>query len=114
MSAIRSLEKGMRIAQDTLWEELRAPDLRGTVDMPWLIVQGEADLITLVSSARQLASALTSPCSEMIVIPGMGHLVEFAAPDKFLEVLLDRVLGIEGQSANRNLDSIQKNTSLKI
>lgn len=90
MREIQAIEKGMRIARDTLWEELRDPDLRGKVEVPWLIVQGEADLVTPVSSARQLLPQLASPCTEMIVIPRMGHLVEFAAPDKLLDVLLGK------------------------
>lgn len=99
MREIQAIEKGMRIARDALWEELRNPDLRGKVEVPWLIVQGEADLVTPVSSARQLVPALVSPSTEIIVIPRAGHLVEFAAPDKLLEILLDRVSGIEGQPA---------------
>jgi pimeloyl-ACP methyl ester carboxylesterase len=55
--------------------------------IPTLIVAGEADAPS-VAAARQLARIRSS---ELVVLPGAGHVVNLAAPDDFL-VITKRLL----------------------
>ncbi len=53
--------------------------------LPALVVVGERDSPSLEPS-RQLAALL--PDSELVVVPGAGHVVNLARPEAFNEALL--------------------------
>jgi pimeloyl-ACP methyl ester carboxylesterase len=84
---IGPVHRSMTIARDALYPELREPDVAGEYEMPYLLVLGAEDLVTPVSAARELAERIVSPRTEVVLVPGAGHLVEFARPEAFLEVL---------------------------
>jgi pimeloyl-ACP methyl ester carboxylesterase len=63
-----------------------------TVDVPALVVVGEADELTPVSAAEAMAEAL--PNGHLEVIPGAGHLSNLEAPAAFNRVLGSFLAGL--------------------
>jgi pimeloyl-ACP methyl ester carboxylesterase len=59
--------------------------------LPVLLVHGEAD-INPISSVQELLPFSGAPSCELVVVPGAGHLVEFADVDGFARILEDLVL----------------------
>ena len=59
--------------------DARAPRL-AALDVPALVIAGEADAISLAPS-RRLAEIL--PRGELTVLPGAGHVVNLSAPAAF-------------------------------
>jgi pimeloyl-ACP methyl ester carboxylesterase len=92
MADIREIGRSMEIARDALYAQLAVPDVTGTLSMPVLLVHGEGDLVNPVSSVRALIPLLTAPQVELIVVPNVGHLVEFADVDGFAQLLRAHVL----------------------
>jgi pimeloyl-ACP methyl ester carboxylesterase len=58
-------------------------------DIPVLAVHGEQDLVSPISAARDYLATITAPSTALVGIPGAGHLVEFAAPDRLLHAIID-------------------------
>lgn len=61
-----------------------ALDLRpilSTIDVPTLLLYGEYDQRSPLSVARAMQAMI--PASELVVIPGVGHLTNLEAPDAF-------------------------------
>ena len=54
--------------------------------IPTLIACGDHDLLTADENSREMAAAL--PKSELVIVPGAGHLVQLEAPDVIDDVLV--------------------------
>ncbi|BBY17435.1 alpha/beta fold hydrolase [Mycolicibacterium litorale] len=54
--------------------------------IPTLIACGDRDLLTPVESSREMAAAL--PKSELVVVPGAGHLVQLEQPEVIDDALV--------------------------
>lgn len=92
MGDIRAIGRSMEIARDALYEELCDPDVAGRFDLPVLMVHGEHDLVNPVSAVRALVPRIDSPRTELVTVPDVGHLVEFAHIDGFARILEEKVL----------------------
>lgn len=99
MSDIRTIQSGMDVSMEQLFEELKSFDLaRYGYDfaVPFFIFQGEGDILTPVDSARAYFDHLQAPHKEFVLIKHAGHLAEFANPAQFLQELRDRVRPVAG------------------
>ena len=92
VKAVRALMESLRIA--SLAAGLRAmaqrPDstpLLSSIGVPTLIVVGEDDKATPVSSARTMQAAIRS--SRLVIIPGAGHVSNLEQPERFNAALLE-------------------------
>jgi pimeloyl-ACP methyl ester carboxylesterase len=77
---------GLVAALETLRDR---PDSRGTlatIDVPVLVVVGEADRITPPSDAEAMADALAD--ARLVRVAGAGHLSPLERPDEISDVLL--------------------------
>jgi pimeloyl-ACP methyl ester carboxylesterase len=54
--------------------------------IPTLIACGDHDLLTADENSREMAAAL--PKSELVIVPGAGHLVQLEAPDVIDDALV--------------------------
>jgi pimeloyl-ACP methyl ester carboxylesterase len=58
----------------------------GAIDTPTVIIVGDVDEVAPPEvHARPLAKSL--PHSELVVLPGIGHMVHFAAPERVIEAI---------------------------
>ncbi|MFZ4516796.1 MAG: alpha/beta fold hydrolase [Microthrixaceae bacterium] len=81
-------EAGRAIAEHDVREDL------GHVDLPSMVVVGDADLLTPPAHARGVAECV--PGAELRVLPGVGHQVMQEAPEELAELieeLVDRTAG---------------------
>lgn len=95
MGDIRQLSRGMTLALRELQPEYQAFDfdaLGWDYGVPVTIVQGEGDLISPVVLARRHFDRVRAPRKLFVTVPGAGHLVEFAARDRFLGILREQLL----------------------
>lgn len=61
------------------------------IDVPTAILVGSRDTLTPVASARWLNR--TIPDSELTVLPGLGHMLPYEAPDEVAEAVMSKVSG---------------------
>ena len=97
VAEVRRLMEGVR--PDALAGGLRAmaerPDstpLLSTVTVPTLVLVGEDDKATPVDSSRKMAAAI--PGTDLVIIPGAGHVSNVEQPDAFnaaLQMFLRRI-----------------------
>jgi pimeloyl-ACP methyl ester carboxylesterase len=92
MSDIQSFNVAMSAARDALHADLLDPDLTGPMPLPVLLVHGAADLVNPLSAVEQLMPLIGATHRELVVVPGAGHLVEFADVDGFARILNQHVL----------------------
>lgn len=92
MRDLQSFNVAMSAARDALHAELLDPDLSGPMAMPVLLVHGAADLVNPLSAVEQLMPLIEAPHRELVVVPGAGHLVEFADVDGFARILNQHAL----------------------
>ncbi|TMI76415.1 MAG: alpha/beta hydrolase [Bacillati bacterium ANGP1] len=92
VTAVRALMESRRIA--SLAAGLRAmaqrPEstpLLSSISVPTLIVVGEDDKATPVSSARTMQAAI--PSSRLVIIPEAGHVSNLEQPERFNAALLE-------------------------
>ncbi|MCW2714456.1 MAG: Pimeloyl-ACP methyl ester carboxylesterase [Frankiales bacterium] len=67
--------------------------LKALADLPTVVIVGEQDRLTPLAHSRALAEALSS--SELVVYPGVGHMVQLerrAEVSRHLLALIDRAL----------------------
>ncbi|HEX9035844.1 MAG TPA: alpha/beta hydrolase [Ktedonobacterales bacterium] len=72
------------VGQRTLFAVARGQDLRDilpTITVPTLLLYGENDSRSPLEVASQLHAAI--PNSQLVVIPGVGHVCNLEAPDQF-------------------------------
>lgn len=62
-------------------------DLLPQIAVPTLLIWGELDARSPVSIARQFEQAI--PDSELVVIPGCGHVSNLEQPDRFSQAVRD-------------------------
>ncbi|WP_136708996.1 alpha/beta hydrolase [Agromyces sp. H66] len=92
MADIRAIGDSMAIARDALYDELRDPDVSGRYEVPFLLVHGSDDLVNPVSAVEALLPRIASPRTELVTVASAGHLVEFADPERFADLLREHVL----------------------
>lgn len=98
MSDIRAIDRGMKGSLAVLQPEYSQFDftaLGWTYEIPYVVVQGAADLVSPVAAARRHWERITAPDKDFIEVDGAGHLVEFTDVKRF-HAELRRV---EGRSA---------------
>ena len=65
----------------TAFAEADLREVLPTIDVPTLLLYGEKDTRAPLPVAEALHAAI--PRSELVVLPGVGHYVNLAAPDAF-------------------------------
>jgi pimeloyl-ACP methyl ester carboxylesterase len=77
-----------------MFNEFIAYDARqlGTrFEIPFFLVQGESDVITLTTLAEEYFDEVDAPVKHLEHIKNAGHFAAFSQPDQFLAELLTRV-----------------------
>ena len=77
-----------------MYEELKAYDARrlGThFEVPFFLLQGASDVITLTSLAEEYFTEVEAPTKGSALIDGAGHFAAFTQPDRFLAELRTHV-----------------------
>jgi pimeloyl-ACP methyl ester carboxylesterase len=85
---------GFQWSTAQMLDELMAYDARrlGTrFEVPFFLLQGETDVITLTSLATEYFQEVEAPAKGLSLIPGAGHFAAFTQPDRFLTELRTRV-----------------------
>ncbi|HYE02941.1 MAG TPA: alpha/beta fold hydrolase [Phycisphaerales bacterium] len=67
-----------------------------TIDVPTLVIVGEHDAITPVDEVRAMQQSI--PGSELVVVPGAGHLSPVEQPDRVAEALKQFMARVKGAS----------------
>jgi pimeloyl-ACP methyl ester carboxylesterase len=86
LSDIQAINRGMRSSLAALQPEYSRFDfdaLGWTYDIPYVVVQGTADLVSPLAAARRHWDRVTAPDKAFIPIDGAGHLVEFTDVPRF-------------------------------
>jgi pimeloyl-ACP methyl ester carboxylesterase len=94
MADIRAIDRGMRQSLAALQPEYGKFDfdaLGWDYAIPYIAIHGEGDLVSPIESARRHTANVRSPRTRFVAVPDVGHLVEFAARDRFLAELLNIV-----------------------
>ena len=92
MNDIKAVQKGMEYSAKYLFEEMRDFNFDAVgyrFDIPFLVLQGESDIITPVESARNFINRIQAPQKEFATISHAGHLAEFCNPHEFLVKIRD-------------------------
>jgi pimeloyl-ACP methyl ester carboxylesterase len=95
LSDIQAVQKGMEYSARQLFEEMKTFDfdaLGCCFDLPFLVLQGEEDIITPVATARAYVAHIHAPQKAIVTLKGAGHLTEFCNPHQFLQALVKFVL----------------------
>ncbi len=82
---------GFQFSTAELFDEIMAYDARrlGTrFEVPFFLFQGESDVITLTSLAKEYFSEIDAPTKELALIKNGGHFAAFTQPEQFLSELL--------------------------
>lgn len=82
--------EGVAWAQRAMAARGDSTDVLSALDVPTLVIVGDEDTVTPVDDARALTDRL--PRSELVVVPGAGHLTPLENPDGVVDAVL-RVLG---------------------
>jgi pimeloyl-ACP methyl ester carboxylesterase len=69
--------------------EIQSPRYR-SITTPTVVLTGDADA-ALAPEVHAKAMAAAVPRAKLIVLPGVGHMVHFAAPDRVVEVVAELV-----------------------
>jgi pimeloyl-ACP methyl ester carboxylesterase len=91
---LSSLLTGFQWSTARMFEELKAYDARrlgSRFEVPFFLVQGETDVITVTSLATGYFQEVQAPTKGLALIPDAGHFAAFTQPDRFLAELLARV-----------------------
>jgi pimeloyl-ACP methyl ester carboxylesterase len=90
MAGIRAIGRGMRHSLEALQPQYANFDfdaLGWDFAIPYVAIHGEGDLVSPLAPARRHIERVRSPRTRFVAVPGAGHLVEFAAPARFLTEL---------------------------
>jgi pimeloyl-ACP methyl ester carboxylesterase len=74
--------------------ELKAYDARRLgprFEVPFFLFQGETDVVTVTSLAKEYFEEVEAPTKELALIPDAGHFAAFTQPARFLTELHTRV-----------------------
>jgi pimeloyl-ACP methyl ester carboxylesterase len=91
---LSSLLAGFQWSTAQMFQELRGFDARrlGTrFEVPFFLLQGENDVITLTSLATEYFDEVQAPTKGLALIPDAGHFAAFTQPQRFLTELRTRV-----------------------
>lgn len=67
----------------------------GSIKTPTVILTGDADVV-LAPEIHAKAMAAAMPRAKLIVLPGIGHMLHHAAPERVAEAIAELVRGIPG------------------
>jgi pimeloyl-ACP methyl ester carboxylesterase len=76
------------LAQAMAWDARR---LGTRFAVPFFILQGETDVMTLTSLAQEYFAEVQAPVRGLALIPEAGHFAAFLQPEAFLAALVTRV-----------------------
>jgi|Tabmets5t2r1_1033131.scaffolds.fasta_scaffold08236_2 pimeloyl-ACP methyl ester carboxylesterase len=91
---LATLFQGFQWSTGQLFTELKAYDARRLgprFEVPFFLLQGEQDVITLTSLATGYFAEVQAPTKGLALIPDAGHFAAFTQPDRFLAELLTHV-----------------------
>lgn len=80
----------------TLWKELLALDVSDTlknVSVPYVMLQGDTDIVASTKVAKELADNANNPCLQCRVIENAGHYPNVAVMNAVMEALVSQVYG---------------------
>lgn len=83
LADMRAIFQGMQWSLDQLYDELMAFDARALgvrFEVPFIVIQGERDVITPTAAARRYFDEVEAPRKAFHLVPGAGHLAMFAQP----------------------------------
>lgn len=86
MSDLRAIDRGMKGSLAALQPEYSQFDfneLGWTYEIPYVVVQGAADLVSPVAAARRHWERITAPDKDFVEVGGAGQLVEFTDVKRF-------------------------------
>ena len=55
--------------------------------MPFFLLQGESDVITLTTLAEEYVAEVEAPTKELVLVRDAGHFAAFTQPERFLTEL---------------------------
>jgi pimeloyl-ACP methyl ester carboxylesterase len=85
---VRSMARnGLEHAMEGRMIDPPAIDRLGELKLPMLVVVGELDMPGIREIADMVVAA--DPNAELVAIPGVAHMVNMEAPDRFNELLLE-------------------------
>ena len=95
-----SLFVGFQWSTAQMFDELMAYDawrLGPRFEVPFFLLQGESDVVTLTSLAEEYFEEVEAPTKGLALIPDAGHFAAFTQPERFLAELLGRVRPLTSQ-----------------
>jgi pimeloyl-ACP methyl ester carboxylesterase len=90
---------GFLATQKAMFSEymsFNAYDLPARYELPVFVVQGAGDVLTLTDLAQEYFAHIDAPHKDMALIDGASHFAAFTQPERFCEVLVNRVLPVIG------------------
>jgi pimeloyl-ACP methyl ester carboxylesterase len=97
---------GFQWSTAQMFTELKAYDARrlgSHLEVPFFLLQGETDVITVTSLAEEYFQDVQAPAKELALIPDAGHFAAFTRPDRFLAELVTRVRPLAAAPATRSV-----------
>jgi pimeloyl-ACP methyl ester carboxylesterase len=95
-----SLFVGFQWSTAQMFQELKAYDARRLgprFEVPFFLLQGEHDVITLTTLAEEYFEEVQAPTKELALIADAGHFAAFTHPGQFLAELRTRVRPLAAQ-----------------
>jgi pimeloyl-ACP methyl ester carboxylesterase len=89
--------QGAMWSQGLMWSSMmrdNLPALGTDFHVPIFFIQGAEDHLTVTRLTRTYFDEIRAPQKQFVVLPNVGHLAIFTAPDAFLRVLVARVLPV--------------------
>jgi len=83
-----------------MFTELKAYDARRLgphLEVPFFLFQGETDVVTVTSLAKEYFEKVEAPTKELALIKDAGHFAAFTQPERFLTELLAQVRPLAAQ-----------------
>ena len=97
LADLYSSVRGGLFSTRRLFQDLGSFDARVTgpmFELPIFLVQGDLDHVTPTPCVRDYFDDISEPRKDLAVLRGGGHDVVLTDPDRFLAVLLERVLPV--------------------
>ena len=91
---ILTLFDGFQFSTMRMFEEIKASNalrLGTRFEVPFFVFQGESDVITLTSLAKEYFNEVDAPIKKLALIKDAGHFAAFSHPDEILAELLNHV-----------------------
>jgi pimeloyl-ACP methyl ester carboxylesterase len=82
----------------------------GSINTPTVVLTGDADA-ALAPEIHARAMAAVVPRAKLIVLPGVGHMVHFAAPERIVEVIAELLRARPGDQTARSVQQIDEPAS---